>query len=58
MDCDINPFQVWIMKLAKEGYGSYEEMRNLDVRSFINLIHYENYLNKYQDMVQWLNRKD
>lgn len=45
------------MQLAKEGYGSYNEIQKLDIRSFMDLIHYENYLNKYGKLVRDLNKK-
>lgn len=45
------------MRLAKEGYGTISEIMNLDVRTFINLIHYNNFINKYQNVLEELNKK-
>lgn len=44
------------MKLAKAGYGSITEIKNLDSNSFMNLIFYENYLTDYQNAVTHLNK--
>ena len=45
------------MKLAKMGYGSILEIKQLDSETFIDLVHYENYLSEYQKAVIGLNKK-
>lgn len=45
------------MRLAKAGYGSINDMDNVSSDKFINLIHYENFLNEYQEAVRALNKK-
>jgi hypothetical protein len=45
------------MRLSKEGYGSLNEVKNFDVETFMDLIHYENYLTKYNNVMNELNRK-
>jgi hypothetical protein len=45
------------MRLAKQGYGDIEQMHNLDVKRFIDLIHYENYLAEYDKTFRELNKK-
>lgn len=45
------------MRLSRQGYGNLEKMHNLDVRQFINLIHYENYLVDYEKVLKELNKK-
>lgn len=47
---------MWSMRLAKEGYGTITEIKNLDIGTFINLIHYDNFINKYKDELQELNK--
>lgn len=49
---------MWSMRLAKEGYGTITEIKNLDIGTFINLIHYDNFINKYQEEIQALNQKE
>lgn len=49
---------MWSMRLAKEGYGTITEIKNLDIGTFINLIHYDNFINKYQEEIQVLNQKE
>lgn len=46
------------MRLSKAGYGSIIEIKNLNSETFLNLIHYENYLAQYQKVVMDMNRKD
>ena len=46
------------MRLSRQGYGSISEVKNLDVGTFMNLIHYENYLDKYQGVFRELNKRD
>nr|DAJ74783.1 MAG TPA: hypothetical protein [Caudoviricetes sp.] len=45
------------MKLSKEGYGSIQEIRSMDIGTFMNLIHYERYLDQYAHAVRGLNKK-
>lgn len=45
------------MKLTKSGYGSITEIKNLDSQTFMDLIHYEKYLDDYQEAVRELNKK-
>ena len=45
------------MKLSKQGYGDINLIKNLDVLTFMNLIHYENYCIEYQDALNALNTK-
>lgn len=35
------------MKLAKSGYGDIVTIQNLDVKTFFDLVHYQNYLDDY-----------
>lgn len=58
MNIDIDDFEVWAMRLSKAGYGSIIEIKNLNSETFLNLIHYENYLAQYQKVVMDMNRKD
>ena len=46
------------MRLAKQGYGDIATIKNLDVGTFINLIHYEKFLDKYEYALKELNKKD
>jgi hypothetical protein len=50
-------WQVWSMRLSRQGYGSINEIETLPVDKFFNLIHYENYLTKYNEVINELNRK-
>lgn len=45
------------MRLSKEGYGSICEIKNLDVKTFMNLVYYENYRNKYLRALEILNER-
>ncbi len=45
------------MRLAKAGYGTITEIKNLDSDTFMNLVHYENYTGEYQKAVMDLNKK-
>jgi len=45
------------MRLSKAGYGDILTIKNLDVKTFMDLIHYENYLNQYQKVFHALNDK-
>lgn len=55
MDYYISQFDIWIMRLSKEGYGDITTIRNLEVDKFFNLIHYENYLAEYSEAFRLLN---
>lgn len=44
-------------KLSKSGYGNIETIKNIDGDTFINLIHYENFLVDYGKAVKALNTK-
>lgn len=44
------------MRLARK-YGSINEIENLPADKFMDLIHYENYLNKYKESYRQLNKK-
>jgi hypothetical protein len=46
------------MKLSRQGYGDINTIKNLDVETFINLVNYENYLDKYAKVFRDLNRKN
>lgn len=48
-------FDLWAMKLTKSGYGSIIEIKNLDVKTFMDLVHYQNYLDDYATEFQELN---
>lgn len=45
------------MRLSRQGYGDIELISNLDVERFMNLVHYENYLQKYDNVLNALNKK-
>lgn len=45
------------MRLSKAGYGDILTIKSLDVKTFMDLIHYENYLTKYQKVFHALNEK-
>lgn len=45
------------MKLARQGYGDINTIKDLDVETFINLVNYENYLDKYAQVFRDLNKK-
>lgn len=45
------------MKLAKEGYGDIQTIKQLDGSTFIDLIHYTNFLTDYENAVKSLNKK-
>lgn len=46
------------MKLSKAGYGDINTIKQLDSSTFLNLVHYENYLVDYENAVRNLNKKD
>jgi hypothetical protein len=54
---DIDYIDVWAMRLSRQGYGDLNTMHNMAVDRFINLIHYENYLSKYDVVFRELNKK-
>lgn len=43
------------MKLSRTGYGDINTIKNLNAQEFLDLIHYENYLAKYAELVRALN---
>lgn len=45
------------MKLSKLGYGDIMTIKSLDVGTFMNLVRYEIYLDKYAKVFQDLNKK-
>ena len=45
------------MRLSRQGYGDIVTIKNLDIGSFIRLIHYEQYLDKYEQVFRELNKK-
>lgn len=45
------------MRLSKQGYGDIVTIKNLDVATFLNLMHYEKYLDDYQRVFRDLNKK-
>lgn len=46
------------MRLSHEGYGSITEIKNLDIKTFMDLVHYDNYINKYDSLLRELNKKE
>lgn len=45
------------MRLSNKGYGSYEDIQNMEVDRFFKLIHYENFKAEYQENFRLLNTK-
>lgn len=45
------------MRLSRQGYGTKEFLENIPVDEFFDLVHYENFVNKYQVAFTQLNRK-
>ncbi len=45
------------MKLSRAGYGDIKTIQGLNSQEFFDLIHYENYLAKYAELVRALNTK-
>lgn len=43
------------MRLSKAGYGDIMVIKGLDVKTFIDLIHFENYNAEYQAIMMELN---
>lgn len=43
------------MRLSKLGYGDIMTVKNLDVQTFIDLIHYEEFLDRYTQTVRSMN---
>lgn len=43
------------MKLSRAGYGDINTIKNLNAQEFMDLVHYENYLAKYAELVRALN---
>lgn len=48
---------MWAMRLSSKGYGDIITIKNLDAATFMNLVHYENYLDKYARVFKELNKK-
>lgn len=46
------------MRLAKEGYGDIVTIKNLNVQTFIDLIDYEEYTNKYLKIFREINKNN
>lgn len=46
------------MRLSQAGYGTIAELLKLDIKRFLNLIHYEVFQDKYNKAVRALNKKD
>ena len=46
------------MRLSKAGYGDINIIKNLDSATFLNLIHYENFLVEYENATRALNTKE
>lgn len=55
MDIYFSYYDFWAMRLSKAGYGDIMVIKNLDIKTFIDLIHYENYNNEYQAVMMELN---
>lgn len=45
------------MRLSRQGYGDINTIKGLDVKTFLDLVHYENYLAKYDTVLRELNKK-
>lgn len=43
------------MRLAKAGYGDIKVIKSLDVKTFFDLVHYDNYINEYKNEFERLN---
>lgn len=50
-------YEVWAMRLAKEGFGNYDEIRQLPVDLFFNLVNYSKFEQDYDKAVRALNKK-
>lgn len=50
-------FDFYCMMLSKAGYGSIDILRGYDIETFINLIHYENFVADYRDEMLALNKE-
>ncbi len=55
MEIKADSFDLWAMKLTKCGYGSITEIKTLDAKTFMDLVHYQNYLDDYTKEFQELN---
>lgn len=49
---------MWKMRLSRAGYGDMESMDRMDVKRFLDLINYENYLAQYENVTRELNKRD
>lgn len=56
MEISLGAFELWTMKLSRAGYGDILTVKKLDIGTFMNLLHYENYLSEYQRVFRELNR--
>ena len=45
------------MKLSRQGYGDINTIKNLDVKTFLDLVHYENYIAEYDRVLRELNKR-
>lgn len=45
------------MRLSRQGYGDIVTIKELDIGTFIKLINYELYLNKYDKVFREINKK-
>lgn len=52
----MDSFNLWTMRLAKEGYGDILTIKQLDVKTFMDLINYENYLAQYDRVFREINK--
>ena len=44
------------MQLSKSGYGTINELLQLKGSKFMNLVHYEKFLNKFETVIKELNK--
>lgn len=54
---NIDGFEVWAMRLSRQGYGDINTLHDLPVDRFMHLIHYENYLSEYDRVFRELNKR-
>lgn len=46
-----------LFRLSKAGYGTIREVREMDVREVLQLLHYETFLAEYEDKYVELNKE-
>lgn len=46
------------MALSERGYGTRQDIENMQIDKFLLTIHYQNYLEKYRTALQELNTKE